>query len=246
MKILVGTSGYGYAEWKGIFYPEKISPKEMLRFYSGRLSAVEINNTFYHMPTEGVLASWAEQVPSDFVFALKAPQVITHLKRLRDVGEETEYLFRTLSVLESKLGPVLFQFPKSFRADQTALKNFLELLPAVTCAFEFRSPSWLDTEILDLLHERGFSLCVADTDENPANEIINTAPWGYMRLRRSDYTDADLSQWIERILSQKWKRAFVFFKHEEGAKGAEMAMRFRELADSRVKRIQTRKDKVRK
>ncbi len=216
----------------------------MLRFYSERLSAVEINNTFYHMPTEGVLASWAEQVPRDFVFALKAPQVITHLKRLRNVGEETEYLFRTLSVLGRKLGPVLFQFPKSFRADRPALEDFLDLIPGnMSCAFEFRSPSWLDVEILDLLRKRGCSLCIADSDENPTNEIINTAPWGYLRLRRSDYTDADLSQWMERILSQKWERAFVFFKHEEEAKGPEMAMRFRELTDSRVKKIQDRKIK---
>jgi uncharacterized protein YecE (DUF72 family) len=240
VKIYVGTSGYGYKGWKGIFYPEKISPKEMLRFYSERLGAVEINNTFYHMPTEGVLTSWAEQVPDDFVFALKAPQVITHLKRLRNVGEETDYLFRTLSVLDRKLGPVLFQFPGSFHADHPALKDFLDLIPDMSCAFEFRSSSWLDVEILDLLRERGYSLCTADTDENPANEIINTAPWGYLRLRRSDYTDADLSQWMERILSQKWDKAFVFFKHEEEAEGPQMAIRFRELIDSRVKKIKTK------
>jgi len=237
MKIYVGTSGYGYKEWKGKFYPEKISPGEMLHFYSERFNTVEINNTFYHMPTESVLASWAEQVPDNFVFALKAPQVITHLKRLRNVDSETEYLFRTLSVLERKLGPVLFQFPKSFHADHSALKDFLDLIPVnVSCAFEFRSPSWLDAESLDILRKRECSLCVADTDENPANEIIRTAPWGYLRLRRSDYTDADLAEWLTRILSQKWERAFVFFKHEEEAKGPEMAMRFHELAGSRVKK----------
>ncbi len=232
MKIYVGTSGYGYKEWKGIFYPEKISPKEMLRFYSERLGTVEINNTFYHMPTEGVLTSWAEQVPDDFIFALKAPQIITHLKRLRNVDSETEYLFRTLSVLEKKLGPVLFQFPKSFHADRLALEDFLNLIPGATsCAFEFRSPSWLEVEILDILHKRGHCLCIADTDENPADEVISTASWGYLRLRRSDYTDADLSEWMGRLLSQKWERAFVFFKHEEEAKGAEMAMRFRALTE---------------
>ena len=120
-------------------------------------------------------------------------------------------------------------------------EDFLGLIPGDrACAFEFRSPSWLDDEILDLLRERGSSLCIADADENPANEIISTAPWGYLRLRRSDYTDADLSQWLERILSQKWEKAFVFFKHEDDdakgpATGPEMAVRFRELADSRVK-----------
>jgi uncharacterized protein YecE (DUF72 family) len=232
MKIYVGTSGYGYKEWKGKFYPEKISPKEMLRFYSERLSAVEINNTFYHMPTENVLASWAEQVPDDFLFAIKAPQVITHLKRLRNAGEETGYLFRTLSVLDRKMGPVLFQFPRSFHADRPALKDFLSLIPDnISCAFEFRSPSWLNAEILNLLRGKGCSVCISDTDENPASEIVNTALWGYLRLRRSDYTDADLSEWMKRILSQRWERAFVFFKHEEEAKGPEMAMRFRKLAD---------------
>ena len=233
MKIHLGTSGYSYKEWKGKFYPEKISPKEMLRFYSGRLSTVEINNTFYHMPRENVLMSWAEQVPAGFVFALKAPQIITHLKQLRNVLEETEYLFRTLSVLDRKLGPVLFQFPKSFRANRAAFQDFLSLIPdGRACAIEFRSPSWLDDGILDLLRERGFSLCIADADENPAKEIIGTAPWGYLRLRRSDYTDADLSEWLERILSQKWEEAFVFFKHEDEAKGPGVAVRFRELADS--------------
>ena len=233
MKIHVGTSGYGYKEWKGKFYPEKISPKEMLRFYSERLGAVEINNTFYHMPTESVLHSWAEQVPDDFVFAFKAPQVVTHFKRLKNVDEEAEYLFRTLIVLKKKLGPILFQFPKSFHADLPALKSFLTLIPdEIACTFEFRSPSWLTGEIPDLLRERECSLCIADTDENPADEIISTASWGYLRLRRSDYTDADLSQWRERIHSQKWERAFVFFKHEDKAKGPEMAIRFKELLAS--------------
>jgi uncharacterized protein YecE (DUF72 family) len=231
MEIYVGTSGYAYKEWKGKFYPEKISSKEMLHFYSGRLNTVEINNTFYRMPKESVLRSWAEQVPSNFFFALKAPQVITHLKHLRNVSKETEYLFRTLPLLDRKLGPVLFQFPKSFRVDLPVLEDFLGLIPGDrACAFEFRNPSWHSDEILDLLRERGSSLCIADTDEDPANVIIRTASWGYLRLRRSDYTDADLSKWMERILSQKWETAFIFFKHEEdNASGPEMAVRFREL-----------------
>ncbi len=233
MKIYVGTSGYSYKEWKGKFYPEKISPKDMLRFYSERFGTVEINNTFYHMPTENVLTSWAEQVPADFVFAFKAPQVITHIKRLRNVDSETEYLFRTLSVLDKKLGPVLFQFPKSFRADPTTLKDFLALIRGnMPCAFEFRSASGLDGGILDLLREKGCSLCIADSDENPTNQIVSTAPWGYLRLRRSDYTEADLSRWLKGIRSQEWEKAFVFFKHEEEAIGPETAMRFRELSDS--------------
>jgi uncharacterized protein YecE (DUF72 family) len=233
MKIYAGTSGYAYSGWKGKFYPEKIPPKEMLRFYSQHLDAVEINNTFYHMPTESVLTSWAAQVPEDFVFAIKAPQVITHFKRLRNVESETDYLFSTLSVLERKLGPVLFQFPASFSADRPALEAFLSLIPDVPCAFEFRSKSWHDAEILNLLRKRGFSLCIADTDESPGGDIVSTASWGYLRLRRSDYKDDDLSGWMKRILAQKWKKAFVFFKHEEEADAPEMAKRLRALTDSK-------------
>ncbi len=237
MKIQVGSSGFAHKEWKGKFYPEKIPAKDMLRFYAGRLGTVEINNTFYHMPKESVLLSWAGQVPDDFVFALKAPQVITHMKQMRNVFEETEYLFRSLSTLDKKLGPVLFQFPKSFRANRDALADFLPLIPGTaSCAFDFRNPSWLSAETLDLLRKKGCSWCIEDTDENPVQEIISTAPWGYLRLRRSDYTDADLSKWLERINSQKWERAFVFFKHENGP---EIAMRFQELVDSREKKIKT-------
>jgi len=234
MKIHVGTSGYGYKEWKGIFYPEKISPHDMLRFYGERFDAVEINYTFYHMPTVAGLTSWSEQVPDDFSFSLKAPQTMTHLKLLRNVGEEAKYFFKTLSILEKKAGPVLFQLPGSFRANRTVLEEFLALIPAgMACAFEFRSKSWFKKEILELLRARGCSLCTADTDEKPAGEIVSTADWGYLRLRRSDYTEADLSKWLERILAQQWERAFVFFKHEEEAKGPELARRFRELAEAR-------------
>jgi len=234
MNIYVGTSGFAHKEWKGKFYPEKIPPRDMLRFYAGRLAAVEINNTFYHMPNGTVLSSWAEQVPPGFVFALKAPQVITHIKRLKHVSSEAGYLFKALSVLGGKLGPVLFQFPESFHLNAPTLAAFLPLIPGATaCAFDFRSPSWINEEILDLLRKKGCGWCIEDTDENPVQEVISTTRWGYLRLRRSDYTDVDLSQWVETILSQQWEKAFVFFKHEDEAKGAETAMRFQQLVDSR-------------
>jgi uncharacterized protein YecE (DUF72 family) len=235
MKLHIGTSGYGYKEWKGIFYPEKISPHDMLHFYGERFNTVEINYTFYHMPTVAGLTSWAEQVPEDFSFALKAPQVITHMKLLKNVHEETRYFFKTMSVLGKKVGPALFQLPGSYRANQGALEGFLDQIPVTSpCAFEFRSKSWFKKEILELLRTKGCSLCTADTDEKPAEEIISTAPWGYLRLRRSDYTDADLSRWLERILAQEWERVYVFFKHEDEAKGPELARRFRELAEERL------------
>ena len=233
MKIYVGTSGFSYRAWKGKFYPARISPKEMLRFYAGRLPAVEINHTFYRLPKEEVLNSWAAQVPGSFVFALKAPQVITHLKRLKNVDQEIDYFFKTLSVLDQKLGPVLFQFPKSFRADRPRLEDFLALIPAhISCTFDFRNPSWLQADILDLLRGKGFNLCLEDTDEKAIDEIISTADWGYLRLRRSDYTAADLAQWHKRILAQAWRKVFVFFKHEQTGQGPAMALRFRDLTYS--------------
>jgi len=230
MKFYIGTSGYSYKEWQGKFYPEKISPHDMLHFYAGRLGAVEINNTFYHMPTANVLTSWTEQVPVDFIFAFKAPRVVTHFQRLKNAGSEIQYLFRTLSVLHRKLGPVLFQLPPDFRADPKTLEDFLALIPGKTpCAFEFRNPSWFTGEIANLLSSREGSLCITDTDEHPAKDIISTASWGYLRLRRSDYTDDDLALWLAKILSQKWQTVFVFFKHEDRAKGPELALRFKDM-----------------
>lgn len=237
MKLYVGTSGYAYQEWKGIFYPEKISPKQMLHYYGERLNAVEINYTFHHMPTERVLAPWAAQVPDDFAFALKAPQVITHLKQLHNVAEEADYFFRTLKVLGNKLGPALFQFPKSFHArkNRPALEEFLTRIPdGVPCAFDFRSPSWLEAGVADLLRDKGCSLCLEEMDEAPTPEIVGTASWGYLRLRRSRYGDAELLHWLERIHGQDWETVFVFFKHEEEGPGPivgpEPALRFRALA----------------
>lgn len=164
MKAYIGTSGFTVQEWKRKFYPEKLSSKEMLSFYSQKLNTVEINNTFYHMPRKSVAAAWSDQVRSDFIFAFKAPQIITHIKRMRNVAEEIGYLFRILKILDKKLGPILFQYPKSFRPHKESLKEFLPLLPdGVLCAFEFRNKSWLDDEVLGLLRKKGCSVCIADT-----------------------------------------------------------------------------------
>lgn len=230
MKLHVGASGYAYKEWKGPFYPEKIPSKDMLRFYSEHLSAVEINSTYYRMPTQKVLTSWAQQVPEDFVFTFKASQRITHIKRLKEVEQETEYLLTTLSALKERLGPILFQFPANFKVNRERLEGFLGLLPPeLRCAFAFRSPSWIEDGILSLLRDRSRALCMEDTDEAPVGSIISTAPWGYLRLRRSDYSDDDLSEWVERILAQAWEKVYVFFKHENEAKAPLLAIHFREL-----------------
>ncbi len=232
MNIFAGTSGYSYKEWKGHFYPDKLPANKMLSFYAERLPAVEINNTFYRLPKPGLLQSWAEQVPAGFRFSIKAARRITHIKRLKDAHEETAYLLDTLKTLKSALGVVLFQLPPFLRADLGLLENFLELLPAGTpAAFEFRHPSWFDHRVKALLKKRNAALCIADT-ESGNSEIISTADWGYLRLRRSDYTDEDLEAWAARLGGQDWDRAFVFFKHEDEGAGPRLAGRLLEIVSS--------------
>ncbi len=232
MNLWVGTSGFAYKEWKGAFYPEDLSDKDMLPHYASRLPAVEINNTFYRMPTEKLLLGWAAQVPERFRFSIKASRRITHQKKLADAAEETEYLLRTVSVLADRMGPVLFQLPPYLRKDVGLLTSFLDLLPStVPAAFEFRHASWLDDATLDQLAARGVALCVAETEEGLDAPRLGTAGWGYLRLRRTDYSEEDLAAWAERVASQGWSDAYVFFKHEEEAEGPKFAERFLELAE---------------
>ena len=231
MKLHVGTSGYSYKEWKGNFYPEDLPAKEMLSYYSRRLPAVEINNTFYRQPQPSMIENWKAQVPARFRFSIKATQRITHIKRLNNVADETKYLLETAGLLEERLGVVLFQLPPNMKKDADRLKTFLECLPAETrSAFEFRHESWFDDETFGLLRGKDCALVVSDTDEKPLTEIIGTAHWGYLRLRRTAYEENDLSEWLKRVGDQKWKDAFIFFKHEDEGTGPKLAARFIELA----------------
>ncbi|HLA10110.1 MAG TPA: DUF72 domain-containing protein [Pyrinomonadaceae bacterium] len=233
MNLYVGTSGYSYKEWKGSFYPDKLPAKEMLSYYAERLPAVEINNTFYRLPQRTVLEAWAEQVPKSFKFAIKASQRITHFKRLKDVAEETKYLLDTAGALEERLGAVLFQLPPNMKKDLARLTDFLEVLPADThAAFEFRHPTWLEDDVLTLLQEKHQALCISDTDDLPVSHIDKTAEWGYLRLRRVNYSEEDLSEWLRRIGDQKWKDVFVFFKHEDEGTGPKLAGQFLSRANS--------------
>ncbi|MFQ5745853.1 MAG: DUF72 domain-containing protein [Gemmatimonadota bacterium] len=234
MRMWVGTSGYSYREWKGSFYPADLPNGEMLRHYGSRLPAVEINNTFYRLPKESVLAGWAQQVPADFRFVLKASRRITHFKRLKGAEDETGYLLRTAGALGDRLGVVLFQLPPNLKKDAERLSDFLDGLGAPERAtFEFRHDSWFDGEIYDLLQGKGAALCFADTDEasdDALERFVSTAPWGYLRLRRATYDGPALEAWAERISGQAWEHAYVFFKHEDGGAGPEMAERFLALA----------------
>ena len=232
MKLWVGTSGYSYKAWLGSFYPERLPAKEMLRFYASRLPAVEINNTFYRLPKESVLQNWAEQVSPEFRFVLKAPQKITHVKRLKEADEEVKYLFGAENSLGRNKGAVLFQLPPSLRKNLLTLQSFLSILPTDRpIAFEFRHPSWFDEEVFACLRERNCALCLAEMDDSENYDLVPTATWGYLRLRRSDYTPTDLRNWKQRILSQPWDHAYVFFKHEDEGIGPKLAAQFLELGD---------------
>jgi uncharacterized protein YecE (DUF72 family) len=231
MNLYAGTSGYSYKEWKGNFYPQKLPAAQMLRHYAQQLPAVEINNTFYRLPTPSLLASWCEQVPPNFRFAIKAPRRITHIKRLKDVQDETTYLLRTLETLGARLGVILFQLPPYQRKDLARLQAFIDLLPEQTpAAFEFRAQSWFDDSVFELLRARDFALCVADTDDAQIPAIVATASWGYLRLRRAHYKDGELMNWVSRIGAQSWEYAYVFFKHEDEGIGPKLATEFLQLA----------------
>lgn len=235
MQLLAGTSGYSYKEWKGPFYPDKLPADQMLHFYAERLRTVEINNTFYRMPAESVLSQWSEQVPADFAFALKAPQRISHHKRLREAESDMLEFLRRAAVLGGKLGPVLIQLPPQLRKDLPRLEAFLAPLPErPRMAFEFRHASWLDDAVCDALRSRGAIWCVADTDQGET-PVVATADCGYLRLRREQYDEPDLQAWVERIAVQPWTHAFVYFKHEDAGLGAKFAQRFNELWAAHVR-----------
>lgn len=224
MNVHVGTSGYSYKEWKGTFYPAKLPADRMLGHYAAHFRTVEINNTFYRPPAASVLEAWAGKVPAGFRFVLKAPQEITHVRKLAGVGGLVSSLFASAAALGERLGPVLFQLPPTFRKDSPKLRAFLSLLPE-TCraAFEFRHPSWFDDEVFSLLRGRNAALCVADADDGLTVPFVATADWGYLRLRGADYDEEALGEWAGRIRGQTWRDAFVFFKHEDAGKGPRMA-----------------------
>jgi len=229
--VIVGTSGYSYKEWKGGFYPKDLKAGEMLRFYAERFPTVEINNSFYRMPSPEVVAGWAAEVPPGFRFVLKAPRRITHEKRLVDVADTTARLFEVAGSLGDKRGPFLFQLPPYSKKDVPRLRDFLGLLPpGERAAFEFRDPSWFDDEVSEALRAAGAALVLADTDDDQGEpRLVPTARFGYLRLRRAQYDEAALAAWAARIRAQPWEEAFVFFKHEDEARGPHFASQLIDL-----------------
>ena len=225
MTVHVGTSGYNYDAWRGSFYPEDLSSKKMLPYYAERFDTVEINYSFYRKPTSKVLEGWAAQVPERFRFALKAGQRITHQKRLRDCAELVTSFADAARALGARLAPILYQLPPNLKADLPLLRDFLHQLPRdLRAAFEVRHASWFAEETYEALRTSGAALCVAESDEL-ATPSIRTADVGYLRLRRLDYDGAALQKWAEFTRGYRGE-VFVYFKHEDEARGPAFAREF--------------------
>jgi uncharacterized protein YecE (DUF72 family) len=217
VKIFAGTSGFAFKEWKGPFYPEDLSDKDMLGFYASKFPTVEINNTFYQLPKEKVLLDWAAKVPAEFTFAIKASRRITHFARLKpESAEVVEYLLKATEVLGDRLGPILFQLPPNLKKDYDLLRAFLDKLPrGKRYAMEFRHESWFDDDVVNALREHDVAM-VAIEQEDFSSPMHSTASWGYVRLHRLDYDPAGISAWAKRIADAGWNEAYVYFKHDEG------------------------------
>lgn len=219
-RLLAGASGYSYKEWQGSFYPDKIKPEAMLAWYAERLPTVEINNTFYQMPKAAVLENWAKSTPPDFRFAIKASRRITHDARLKaeTAADSVDFLYRTLATLGAKRGPVLFQLPPYMKKDLQRLREFLTVLPeGHAAAFEFRNDSWFDDEVYDALRQAGAALVLSEREDDAPPPLVETTPWGYVRLRLETYSDDDLKQWADRLAATGWQRIHVYFMHEPTA-----------------------------
>jgi len=220
--LWAGASGYSYKEWKGPFYPEDLAADDMLAWYAKHLSTVEINNTFYRNPKREVLTKWAETTPAAFRFAIKATRRVTHDGRLKvdAVAEPLRYLYGSLEALGAKLGAVLFQLPPNLKKDVPRLTAFLALLPANhRAAFEFRNDSWFDDEVYTALRAAGAALCFSEREDNAPPPLVETAPWGYVRLRLEHYSDDDLAGWAARLAATSWSEVFAYFMHEPTAPG---------------------------
>jgi len=223
--IWIGTSGYNYPEWKGSFYPADLPAAKMLPYYAARFQTVEINYTFYRMPSAKLVGGWAAQTPSPYQLTLKTPRRITHDSRLKNCGELVKTFCEAAATLGDKLGALLVQLPPNLKKDLALFDAFLEELPPkVRAAFEFRHQSWLDDDVFTRLAARNLALCVADS-EKMSTPVRVTADYGYFRLRDEGYTPADIGRWAETIARETsaCRDVFVYFKHEEAGKGPEFA-----------------------
>jgi uncharacterized protein YecE (DUF72 family) len=239
-KLFVGTSGFAFKEWKGVFYPEGVTDKKMLSYYSRQLRSVEINYTFRRMPSESTLANWKAETPDGFRFTLKAPQRITHFKRLVDTEEDVAEFIRRALTLEDRLGTLLFQLPPNMKYSRPVLEGFLSSLPPMArCSMEFRHESWRAGEVKELLAAHKVAWCGADTPETPVSDVPLTAPHAYLRLRREEYADEDLADWGRRLarVLKEGHDVYCYLKHEGGGVGPVYARKVLDAAGAELDRL---------
>lgn len=226
-RLYAGTSGFAYRQWKPGFYPPGLKNADMLRYYAEHLPSVEINNTFYRMPSERLLAGWRDETPESFVFTLKAPQRITHIARLHDVADPLDYFLKTVRALGDRLGCILFQCPPYLRYDPNLLEGFLAALPneGWRFAMEFRHPSWAEGDARAKLEARSIAWCAVDADGGRPVVEQTARDFVYLRLRKSAYDSDSLAAWAERLrpILDRGADVYLYFKHEDDPGGVEYA-----------------------
>jgi uncharacterized protein YecE (DUF72 family) len=224
----VGVSGFSYPSWKGVFYPEVTKPQEMLEAYAKKLSSVEINSSFYHMPTQATSSKWAASTPEDFRFSFKANRKITHFKKLKGAAAEFEIFLNGMKPIGAKMGCVLIQLPPYMKEDYETLETFLAQKPEwASVAIEFRDSSWFNDKVYKLLSKYDAALCVAETEDmKPVFE--RTASFTYVRLRHDRYSKRESKEWSEKLLkfAAGFERCFIYFKHDETGDAANRAVDF--------------------
>lgn len=234
-EIFIGTSGWHYEHWNRIFYPEALPSGKRLRYYADFFSTVEINNTFYRLPSEETVKSWVKATPSMFLFSIKASNYITHTKKLKDSKETTERFFQRILLFKKKLGPILFQLPPSFKKNSERLEEFFQNLPkGYLYVLEFRHESWETDAIYDLLKKYKIALCISDLNGR-LTPLEITAPFTYLRLHgprsayRGSYSSQQLMLWKKRV--QQWKDqkipSFCYFDNDEKGYALRDALRLK-------------------
>jgi uncharacterized protein YecE (DUF72 family) len=223
-RFFVGTSGWAYPSWKPEFYPEKLAQTKFLTYYASQLNTVEVNLTFRQLLKETTAQKWIEQTPGEFRFGIKAHQVITHIKRLKNADEFVQRFFSTIQPLAQagKLGPVLFQLPPNMKADPKLLQEFMATLPrGIPVAFEFRHDSWFADDIFSCLKAHNRALCVAETEERVTPDVV-TADFCYYRYRKPEYSAEERQAMLRRMHEHlaSGRDTYAYFKHEETPQGA--------------------------
>ncbi len=222
--IRIGCSGWNYQHWRnGVFYPPRLPPRRWLEFYAQHFNSVEVNATFYRLPKEQAVANWVRESPPGFLFAVKMSRYVTHIKRLRDLPPSIELFYSRIRPLagSSKLGPVLWQLPETFRRDDERLAQALDALPPGRHCFEFRHESWFVEDVYELLRRSGVALVIGDTPRRPFQAHELTADWTFIRFhhgtrgRRSNYSETELEEWAQRI--EVWAReadVYAYFNND--------------------------------